>query len=193
MVRAKLSDIADIKINLATSKKRKIKIPVQEKELKIGMLKSRTRIDYSKIELTEMEDSQVYKVKKNDIIIKRVNPIFPTLVLEDKDLALGPNLICIRIKENYFYNECCEIYAPYLACYLDSKIKSLIRNVSMPVLMIKNLLNLDIPLDDDGYYCMEIGDAWVCNNEQYAIDQELINEKYEYFNNKILKIMEELI
>lgn len=182
----KLKNIVDINSNLATAKNQKIKVPKEVNELKIGMLKSRTEIEIPK-ETVIQEAHKIINVKKEDIILKRVSTIFATYVTEEIDMVLGSNLILIRLKDQYKD----KIYAPYLSAYIDSKIKVFVRTgVTMPMLMLSDLQNLEIPVID---YDMQkiIGDAWVENDKLHTDSILLANERFDYNLNLINKYLEE--
>lgn len=187
MKKLKLIEISQIKTNLISSRQIKLKIPVETIELKIGMLKSGTLIEPNN-ETVQQEKSRIYKVTVNDIIIKRISPLFATLVLEDKDMSLGANLICIRLKKEFQ-----DIILPsYLACYLDSNIASFTRETStMPLLKIQLLENFEIPIIDKDRQKI-LGEAWKINNIQYEENKLLIVKKFEYIQNLIRKSLEEL-
>lgn len=186
MKKLKVNDLCDITINLVTSKK-SIKNAIQAKELKIGMIKSKTLAENSD-ELTACDASRIFMVKKNDIIIKRVNPVFVTLILEDINMALGANLVCIRIKEKYMD----KISIPYLAAYLDFKLNTYIReDATIPLLVAQKLKDLCIPLTDTEKQ-KAMGMSWVYNSLLYDKEKELADEKYEFNQNLIFKNMEEI-
>lgn len=88
-------------------------------------------------------DSQLLAL--NDIIIKRLNPKYPFVVLSLEGPALiSQNLFIIRPKT--------EIYAPYLACLFEqagvlSQIEHLIGSmVAIKAISAKKLMDITIPL-----------------------------------------------
>lgn len=184
-----LRDIADISSNLVTSKNINIKDPVEIKELKIGMIKSRTLIEETE-NLTEQPSNkrENNELAKGDIIIKRVSPLFATYIEDPKEMWLGPNLTRIRIKEEYKD----QYISSFIACYIDSKIKEIIREeAKLPLLKLDNLKELQIPkIDIDKQ--KTIGKAWLYNSKQLDIDTELINAEFEYNKNLILGKLEAL-
>lgn len=183
--------IADIVSNLVTSKNRES----IANELKIGMILSRT---YIKIEQEknnsekpkdqEENNNEKLEIKNNDIIIKRVSPLYVTIITDLKDnqkLNLGPNLTRIRvINPNY--------YPSFVASYIDYKLETIVRkDAKMPLLMLQQLKDLDIPMISKEKQEI-IGNAWVLNSKQKDIDTELINKEFEYNQNLILRSLEAL-
>lgn len=186
MEKIKVSDLCDVVINLHTAKT-EIANGTETKEIKIGMIKSKTLIEYSD-ETVRYDPDRMFTVKKNDIIIKRVNPVFVTLVSEDRGAVLGANLVCIRIKEKYKE----KIMPEFLAAYLDAKIRTYMReDAAIPLLVAQKLRDLYIPLTDIEKQ-KAIGLSWFYNSINYEKNKALLETEYEYNQNLILKNLEEI-
>ncbi|MCG9968250.1 hypothetical protein L9W92_09315 [Pelotomaculum terephthalicicum JT] len=88
--------------------------------------------------------SKSYFVRKNDIILKRLNPDVATLVLKDvPNTTFSSNLIIIRLQKNYF--------PAYIACLLENQGIALLNGnivgsvAAINSISVKALAALDIP------------------------------------------------
>ena len=137
----------------------------------------------------EENKGEGYILYKNDIILKRISPIYVTLI-DKENMILGSNLICIRIKKEWIK----KIYPGFVACYIETKIPDFTREAKLPTVVISQLENelikLGIKLENIFYEEQKsIGEAWQLNNIQYEYDKYLADESFGYNRDLIIRKM----
>ena len=181
----KLEEIADVDTNMLTT--RREEFGECDNVLTMGMIKSRIPFVIEEPTAKETDLEGEPGLKEGDIIIKRINPAYASYLLFDVNLDLGPNLVRIRLSDGVKS----KIYPPFLACFLDAKIKDLTRGSNVLTLALSQLNALKIPVID--YQVQQvIGDSWKLNNIQYQYDINLADTSFEYNNNLILSKLEVL-
>jgi len=118
--------------------------------------------------------SDGYFIRKNDIILKRLNPDVATLVREDlADTTFSSNLIVIRVFKAYF--------PAYIACLLENQgIAWLNGNIvgsgaAVKSISVKSLAALDIPAVEYKKQ-MALGRIWLLHKKRKRLLGELIAE-----------------
>jgi len=116
--------------------------------------------------------SDGYLIRKNDIILKRLNPDAATLVREDiPDTTFSSNLIVIRVFKEYF--------PAYIACLLENQgIAWLNGNIVGSVAAVKSismkaLAALDIPAIEYEKQ-MALGQMWLLHKKRKRLLGDLI-------------------
>jgi len=121
---------------------------------------------------TPVDDS--YFVRKNDILLKRLNPDIATLVIDDmSNTVFSSNLFVIRVSKDY--------YPAYIACLLENQgMAWLNSNIVGSVAAIKSisarsLAALDIPAI---HYDKQktIGQMWLLYKQRKQLLENLIKE-----------------
>lgn len=121
---------------------------------------------------TSVDDS--YFVRKNDILLKRLNPDIATLVIEDmSNTVFSSNLFVIRVFKDY--------YPAYLACLLESQgmiwlNSNIVGSVAaIKSISAKSLAALDIPaIDYDKQKA--IGQMWLLYKKRKKLLGNMIEE-----------------
>ncbi len=115
-----------------------------------------------------------YLVRKNDIILKRLNPDAATLVREDvPDTTFSSNLIVIRVFKEYF--------PAYIACLLENQgIAWLNGNIvgslaAVKSISVKALAALDIPAVAYAKQ-MALGQMWLLHKKRNRLLSDLLAE-----------------
>lgn len=86
-------------------------------------------------EENELRPNEQYKVVKDDIIIRRIQPQFVNYVDEDKDFYIAQNLVIIRAKDN--------INAKYLAYIMEKDMFKLYKDMQGSILVAINRKSFD--------------------------------------------------
>ncbi len=122
--------------------------------------------------LTPVSDG--YLIRKNDIILKRLNPDAATLVREDvPGTTFSSNLIVIRVFQEYF--------PAYIACLLENQgIAWLNGNIvgsvaAVKSISVKALAALDIPAIEYAKQ-MALGRMWLLHKKRNRLLCDLITE-----------------
>lgn len=146
----KLSDIASVQSGLVLNRK-EAQFPEEEKK-RYKRLSLRSLNKYGTVEHKNLENfiskdiiDQTVLTKENDIIVKLVSPIFPTLITsEDTGILIPSQLAVIRVFDN-------RVMPGYLRCLLASKYIS-DRMISIEgariqqVITIRTFYDLDVPV-----------------------------------------------
>lgn len=118
--------------------------------------------------------SDGYLIRKNDIILKRLNPDAATLVREDiPDTTFSSNLIVIRVFKEYF--------PAYIACLLENQGMAWLNGnivgsfAAVKSISVKALAALDIP-DAEYVKQMALGRMWLLHKKRNRLLSNLITE-----------------
>lgn len=121
---------------------------------------------------TPVDDN--YLIRKNDILLKRLNPDIATLVCEDiSKTVFSSNLFVIRVDKGY--------YPAYIACLLENQglawlNSNLVGSVSaIKSVSTKALTDLDIPAIGHGKQKV-IGQLWLQSKKRKQLLSDLITE-----------------
>lgn len=115
-----------------------------------------------------------YYIRKNDILLKRLNPDMATLISEDiLNATFSSNLFLIRVTKDY--------YPSYIACLLENHgiawLNTNIVGSAAPIksISLKALAELDIPVIDYNKQ-KAIGQMWLLCKKRKQLVINLISE-----------------
>lgn len=121
---------------------------------------------------TSVDDS--YFVRKNDILLKRLNPDIATLIIEDmSNTVFSSNLFVIRVFKDY--------YPAYIACLLENQgmiwlNSNIVGSVAaIKSISAKSLAALDIPAIDYDQQ-KAIGQMWLLYKKRKKLLENMIEE-----------------
>lgn len=166
MERVLLKEIADVKLCIVSSSKKK------ECDEAVEWITLSSLLPFNGTgELllsSEYYPDEDIKVKKHDIIMKRVAPTGVNYIEDDINAYVYNNLFIIRTKEN--------VSADYLAAYLDENIedfvKGLARGSVAPSIGRKDLLEIEIDLPGEREQ-NAIGGYWRSYNAKKRLENKL--------------------
>ena len=118
--------------------------------------------------------SDEYFIRKEDILVKRLNPDIATFINKDMpNTTFSSNLFVIRVRKDY--------YPTYIACFLENQGMSwlnsnLVGSVSsIKSISIKALVNLDIPRIEYKKQ-ITIGHLWQLQKRKKELVDKLLRE-----------------
>jgi hypothetical protein len=121
---------------------------------------------------TSVEDS--YLVRKNDILLKRLNPDIATLIIEDmSNTVFSSNLFAIRVFKDYC--------PAYIACLLENQGMTWLNSnivgsvAAIKSISAKSLAALDIPAIDHDQQ-KAIGQMWLLHKKRKKLLGNMIEE-----------------
>ncbi|MEW5953438.1 MAG: hypothetical protein AB1815_06805 [Bacillota bacterium] len=121
---------------------------------------------------TSIDDN--YFVRKNDIVLKRLNPDIATLIIEDlSNTVVSSNLFIIRVSKDYC--------PAYIACLLENQGMTWLNSnivgsvAAIKSISAKSLAMLDIPAIDYGKQ-KAIGEIWLLHKKRKKLLGNLIEE-----------------
>jgi len=121
---------------------------------------------------TSVDDS--YFVRKDDILIKRLNPDLATLIIEDmSNTVVSSNLFIIRVFKDY--------YPAYIACLLENQGMTWLNShivgsvAAIKSISAKSLAMLDIPAIDYDKQ-KTIGQMWLLYKKRKKLLEKMIEE-----------------
>lgn len=111
---------------------------------------------------------EAYRIKKDDIVMKRVGPQFVNYISSSKDYLLGQNLALIRSTEM--------IYPKYLAYILENNLEQLyaVTFSRIPSIRRKDLEEIDIGKLPSMDIQEAIGELWWLQKEKHTATTKLL-------------------
>ena len=184
MERIKLTEVAEIKFCISLSGQTKQQDTPTKWLACANFLRNNT-IVYDATETNYVPDKDVL-IQKNDIVVKRISPLFVNYIDEMPDeIYAGNNLIIITPKK--------EIYPKYLAMLLNEKIETLSESSSVGAVMKsvsrQHLENVIIPLLPYDKQIL-IGELWYSGIELEKMKNKLAELESKKRNYQIKEYIE---
>lgn len=167
-MKIKVKEIAQVLVALPQNLKKGEK--GRAKWLKPGNIFEDNQFD--KIQIDEVLNAETgIKVRKGDIVIKRISPTFVSVILEDLPYTYyANNLVIVRPNEG-------EIGVDYLGCVLNNSIKDFAKKSSVgaivPTISRKDMEEIEVELFPVQIQDI-IGKIWRLSVEKVALQKRLI-------------------
>lgn len=161
----KIKDICTILFSIPI----KNKIPIVEKNFWI------TQSDLKENNITEINETYIdfdlktcIKPEKNDILIKRNNPIYVNIYDDDRETYLGNNLVIVRTNQ---------IDVKYLAFIIEQqleKVNALTNNSTFSKALNREMLEQIEVIEMDESKQKIIGEVWLLNKKKNQLMENLM-------------------